>query len=73
MGWTSDFAEGFEKPWKWAWDKLEKTDRIADKTLDGAGNIAEGLANLFNGNTLLYIGLAVVGIVVIPIVLQKVL
>ena len=83
MGFFDDFAEGFQKPFVWTWDHVgSKVLKIGEKSLDAAGNLAsgaagaaEGLASLLSGNSniLLYAGLGIVAVVVLPIVLQKVL
>jgi hypothetical protein len=69
MGGLEDFGEGFESPFKWAYHKAEKVDRVADNALDGVGNLTQGLSNLLgglaSGNILLYLGIGIVAIVVI--------
>lgn len=65
MGFMEDFGSGFIKPYEWAYHKIEKVDRVADKALDGAGNLVEGLADLLNGNTLLIMGAVTIGLIVL--------
>ena len=66
-------------PFKWGYNKLKKADKVVDKSLDGAGSIAEGLADILSGNSniLLYLGLGVVAIgtafIVIPKLVDKVI
>jgi len=61
---------------------FDKATGVAGKVVDaagnvatGAGNIAEGLGNLLSGNSniLMYIGLGIVAVVVLPVILEKVL
>ena len=61
---------------------FDKATGVAGKVVDaagnvatGAGNIAEGLGNLLSGNSniLMYIGLGIVGVVVLPVLLEKLL
>ena len=75
MPFWDDFAEGLQMPFKWAEKKFDKADKLVDKVADSAGNAAGGLADLLGGNSniLLYIGIAVVAVVVLPTVLNKVL
>ena len=75
MSFWSDMGDGFSKPWKWAYDKLDKGNKTADKVLDAGGNAADGLANLFSGNSniLVYAGVALLAVIVLPKVLDKVL
>ena len=78
-GFMSDFAEGFSMPFKWGYEKLKKVDKVADKSLDSAGSVAEGLSDLLSGNSniLLYLGLGVVAVgtafIVIPKLVDKVI
>ena len=83
MGFFDDFATGFKMPFEWSWDHIgERVVNIADKSLDAAGNLASGAAGAANGlasllsgnsNILLYAGLGIVAVVVLPVILQKVL
>ena len=79
MGFWNDFGDGFTMPFKWAGEKLKKIDKVADKSLDGAGSIAEGISDLLSGNSnmLMYLGLGIVAIgtayVVIPKLVDKVI
>ena len=78
-GFFNDFADGFSMPFKWGYEKLKKVDKVADKSLDGAGSIAEGISDLLSGNSnmLMYLGLGIVAIgtafVVIPKLVDKVI
>ncbi len=67
-------------PMSWVANKFKKADRVADAVLDGAGNVADaagglagGLNNLFSGNSnfLLYAGIGIAAIVIVPILLNK--
>ena len=79
MGFWGDFAEGFQMPFKWGYEKLKKADKVVDKSLDGAGSIAEGLSDILSGNSniLLYLGLGIVAVgtafIVIPKLVDKVI
>jgi hypothetical protein len=78
-GFWNDFADGFSMPFKWGYEKLKKADKVVDKSLDGAGSIAEGISNILSGNSniLLYLGLGVVAVgtafIVIPKLVDKVI
>jgi len=78
-GFWNDFADGFQKPFKWGYEKLKKADKVVDKSLDGARSIAEGISNILSGNSniLLYLGLGIVAVgtafVVIPKLVDKVI
>ena len=78
-GFWGDFAEGFGMPFKWGYEKLKKADKVVDKSLDGAGSIAEGLSDLLSGNSniLWYLGIGIVAVgtafVVIPKLVDKVI
>ena len=61
---------------------FDKATGVAGKVVDaagnvatGAGNIASGLGDLLSGNSniLMYIGLGIVGVVVLPVLLEKLL
>jgi hypothetical protein len=63
-------------------DRADKLSGLADRAVDasgqlvtGAGNAAEGIGNFLGGNssTLLYIGLGVAGIIILPKLIDKVL
>ena len=79
MGFWGDFAEGFQKPFKWGYEKLKKADKVVDESLDGAGSIAEGISNILSGNSniLWYLGIGIVAVgtafVVIPKLVDKVI
>jgi hypothetical protein len=68
----------FEETGKWVYNKGKKVDRVVDKSLDGAGSIADGVAGLLAGDTkiLMYLGIGVVGVGVawhlIPKLIDKV-
>lgn len=82
---TSDMFNNFLSdhwPMSWVADKFRRVDHVADSVLNGAGNAADaasgllgGLSNLLSGNSnfLLYAGIGIAAIVIVPIVLQKVL
>ena len=74
-GFFNDFADGFSMPFKWGYEKLKKVDKVADKSLDGAGSIAEGISDILSGNSnvLIYLGIGVVAVVALPKILDKVL
>ena len=73
MSWLDDFVgeNGLQRPFRWAIGKLDKVDKIADKAADGASNLVDLLAG--TGNILLYIGIGIAAVVILPIVLEKVL
>lgn len=71
MGFWDDFADGIEKPFKWGYNKLDKADKAADKVLDAGNNVLDILNG--NSNTLVYIGIGIVAVVVLPTILNKVL
>ena len=45
MAWYNDFAEGFEKPFKFVYDQGSRVVGLGDKLLDAAGNAAQGLGS----------------------------
>jgi hypothetical protein len=67
--------DGFTKPFRWAYNKFDKVDRASDKVMDAGTNAAGGLADLLSGNSniLVYAGVALVAVIVLPKVLDKVL
>lgn len=73
MAWYNDFADGFEKPFKFVYDQGSRVVNLGDKLLDAAGNAAQGLGNLLSGNSLIYIMIGVGAIVILPIILKRVL
>ena len=85
MGGTSDMFNDFLSnhwPLSWVADKFRKVDHVADSVLTGAGNAADAASGLLtslnsllsgNSNILLYAGIGIVAIVIVPIILQKVL
>jgi hypothetical protein len=82
MGWWNDFKDGFSKPYVWAYHKFERVDRTADhvadtadRVVDGAGKAAQGLGDLLSGNSnlLVYAGLGIVAVVVLPKLIDRVL
>jgi len=75
MGFLGDVGDGFTMPFKWGYEKLKKVDKVADKSLDGAGSIAEGISDILSGNSnvLIYLGIGVVAVVALPKILDKVL
>ena len=67
-------------PLSWVADKFRKVDHVADSVLTGAGNAADAASGLLtslnsllsgNSNILLYAGIGIVAIVIVPIILQK--
>ena len=83
MGGTSDMFNDFLSnhwPLSWVADKFRKVDHVADSVLTGAGNAADAASGLLtslnsllsgNSNILLYAGIGIVAIVIVPIILQK--
>jgi len=81
MGGFDDFLTGFKQPFEFVYDHgvkpglglLDKATGTAGKLLDAGGNVATGLGDLLSGNSniLLYIGLGIVGVVVLPVLLDK--
>jgi hypothetical protein len=78
----NDFADGFAKPFEWAYNKVDRLSGVGDKLIDTAGNvvtatgnIAGGLGNLLSGNSniILYLGIGIIAVVALPVILQKVL
>ena len=69
----NDFADGFEKPFKFVYDQGSRVVGLGDKFLDAAGKAASGLGDLLSGNSLIYIMIGVAAIVILPIVLKRVL
>jgi hypothetical protein len=79
---NSKVGSGIRAAGGYLWDRVKRVDRLNDKLGDvaeGAVNAASGavdtLGTILSGksNVLLYIGLGVLTIVVLPVVLQKVL
>jgi len=64
MTFGSDFLMPFEEVGKWGINKFNKVDKLADKSLDSAGSIMGGVADILSGNTnfFWYLGLGIVGI-----------
>ena len=75
MGFLEDFGDGFAAPFKWAYHKVEKIDKMTDNLADAGIGAAGGLADLLSGNSniLIYIGVGIVGVVVLPVLLEKLL
>lgn len=82
MAFWDDFKDGFSKPYVWVYNKFQKVDKTADRVadtadrvVDGAGKAAQGLGDLLSGNSniLVYLGIGLVAVVVIPKVLDRVL
>lgn len=73
MGFWDDFQDGFSKPFKYGYSKFEKADRVADRVADGAGNLADSLGNILQGNTVMYLAIGAVVVIVLPKVLDRVL
>ena len=59
----------------WVADKIHKVDKIADSILDITAHTASGVDDMLTGKShfLVYLGIGVVAMVVLPIVLKKVL
>jgi hypothetical protein len=70
-----DLGDGIQMPFKWAYGKFDKVDHASDKIMDAGTNAAGGLADLLSGNSniLVYAGVALVAVIVLPKVLDKVL
>jgi hypothetical protein len=82
MGFWQDFATGFQMPFEWGYNKLSRIDGVANNAINAAGNVVQaggnlagGLGDLLAGNSniLLYLGIGVVTIVVLPVLLDKLL
>ena len=82
MGFLSDFGDGFIKPWKWAADKFQRADKTvdhaadaADRVVDAGGKAAQGLGDLLSGNSnvLVYLGIGIVALAVVPKLIDRVL
>jgi hypothetical protein len=67
----SDFGDGFETPFKWVGGKFDKVDKLTDKAADGAGNLVDLIGG--NSNALIYIGIAIVAVAILPTILNKTL
>lgn len=81
-GFWEDFEDGLKMPFQAVYNKFDKVDRASDraldaggKALDGAGNALEGLGNLLGGNSniLAYLGIGLVGVIVLPKIIDRVL
>lgn len=82
MAFWDDFKDGFSKPYVWVYNKFQKADRTADRVadtadrvVDNAGKAADGLGNLLSGNSsiLMYLGIGIVAVVVLPKLIDRVL
>ena len=82
MGFWDDFAEGFTMPFKYVYSKFEKIDKLADGLANAGVNVANaganaagGLADILAGNSniLLYLGIGIVAITVLPVLIEKLL
>lgn len=74
-----------EKAWSFGQKALDRVDRIgavgdkaigaAGNVVEGAGNVAQGLGNLLSGNSniLVYLGIGLVAVMVVPKIIDKVL
>ena len=58
-----------------AMDRFDKLSNLGDHTLDAAGGAVNTLDNLFNGksNILLYAGLGLMAVLIVPKLVDKVL
>lgn len=74
-GFWQDFAMPFEETGKWLYNKGKKVDKLADKSLDSAGSVAGGLADILSGNSnvLIYLGIGLVTVIALPKIIDKVL
>jgi hypothetical protein len=70
-----DVGTGMGMVFKPIYDKgvglFNKGDKLLDKATDGAGNILDLFAG--NSNVLIYIGIGIVAVAVLPVILSKVL
>ena len=82
MGFWSEFSDMAQKPFVFAYNQAGRVVNLGDKVLDAAGHVATGTGGLADGlssllagnsNVLLYAGIGIVAVVILPIVLQKVL
>lgn len=82
MGFWDDFGTGFVMPFDWAYDKAKKVDHVGDAVLNSAGtaiggtaDIIGGIGNVLSGNSniLVYCGIALVAVIIVPKLLDKVL
>jgi hypothetical protein len=82
MTFWNDLGDGFKRPFEWAYHKFERVDRTADhaadtadRVVDGAGKAAQGLGDLLSGNSniLMYAGLGIVAVVVLPKLIDRIL
>lgn len=82
MAFWDDFKDNFSKPYVWVYNKFQKADRTvdhaadtADRVVDGAGKAADGLGNLLSGNSnvLVYLGIGIVVLAVVPKLIDRVL
>ena len=71
MGFLDDVGDQFSKPFKWIDSKFDKVDNVANKALGAGGNVLDLLGG--NSNTLVYIGIGIVAVAVLPTILNKVL
>ena len=62
-------------PFVWAYDKASKLDHTADTILDRGTAAASNLLDLIggNGNVLIYLGIGLVAVIVLPKLLDMVL
>lgn len=82
MAFWDDFSDGFMMPFNWAYDKGKKLDHFGDSLINGASSavggaadIIGGLGNIFSGNSniLVYCGIAIVAVIVLPKLIDKAL
>ena len=70
-----DVGSGMGMVFKPIYDKgaslWNKGDKLLDKATDGAGNLLDLIGG--NSNTLVYIGIGIVVVAVLPVILSKVL
>lgn len=82
MSFWNDVGYGFGLPFVWIYNKVKKVDHMVDNAMDSTshvvssvGSIAGGIGDVLSGrsNMLLYIGLGLLAVVVVPVILEKVL
>ncbi|MDR3543856.1 MAG: hypothetical protein P4L69_23310 [Desulfosporosinus sp.] len=75
MTFLEDFGEGFITPFKWSYDQVAKrfdqADKLTDKVVGGAGNVLDILGGNFN--ILVYAGIGLVAVILLPKILDRVI
>lgn len=75
------FKGGYESVVKPVWnatggkalDRIDRISNLADRSVDAAGNVVDGVGGLFKNNVILYIALAGAGLIILPKLLDRVL